>query len=147
MDGRNSSAQSIALPELHMPDFKEEVPKRVTGVAMSPTREAEIVEELSRAPRRSIRTIATVTVQLKRKHTGPAALTGLAESDLLARELKRVERRVQHDTLALGKERTNFWAISRRTSATGCACCSRTQLLPLSPSLPLPGNWREYRNF
>ncbi len=89
-----------------MPDFKEEIRKRVTVLQLSPTREAEIVEELSQhlddQYEQSLGQGATEEEAYK------AALTGLVESDLLAHELKRVERRVQHDTLALGKERTNF---------------------------------------
>src|SRR5437763_71668 len=106
MDGRNSSVQSIALPELHMPDFKEEIQKRVAALQLSPTREVEIVEELSQPLddqyEQSLSRGAT------EEEAYGAALTGLAESDLLARELKRVERRVQHEPLTLGNERTNL---------------------------------------
>jgi putative ABC transport system permease protein len=98
--------QSIALPELHMPDFKEEIRKRVAALQLSPTREVEIVEELSQhlddQYEQSLSRGATEEEAYR------AALTGLAESDLLARELKRVERRVQREPLTLGNERTNF---------------------------------------
>src|SRR6266513_2213101 len=106
MDGRNSSVQSIALPELHMPDFKEEIQKRVAALQLSPTREVEIVEELSQhlddQYEQSLSRGATEEEAYR------AALTGLAESDLLAQELKRVERRVQHEPLTLGNEKTNL---------------------------------------
>src|SRR6266567_5250067 len=106
MDGRNSSVQSIALPELHMPDFKEEIRKPVAALQLSPAREAEIVEELSQhlddQYEQSLSRGAT------EEEAYGAALTGLAESDLLARELKRVERSVQSEPLTLGNERTNL---------------------------------------
>src|SRR5437660_10761703 len=106
MAGRNSSARSIALPELRMPDFKEEIGKRVAALQSSPTREAEIVEELSQhlddQYEQSLNRGAT------EEEAYGTALAGLAESDLLGRELKRVERRVQNEPLTLGNEKTNL---------------------------------------
>jgi hypothetical protein len=89
-----------------MPDFKEEIRKRVAALQLSPTREAEIVEELSQhlddQYEQSLSRGAT-------EHEAyEAAVAGLAESDLLARELKRVERRIQREPLTLGNERTNL---------------------------------------
>jgi Acidobacterial duplicated orphan permease len=89
-----------------MPDFKEEIRKRVAALQLSPTREGEIVEELSQhlddQYEQSLSRGAT------EEEAYGTALAGLAESDLLARELKRVERRVQREPLTLGNERTNF---------------------------------------
>ena len=89
-----------------MPDFKEEIRKRVAALQLSPTREVEIVEELSQhlddQYEQSLSRGAT------EEEAYGAALTGLVESGLLARELKRVERRVQHEPLTLGNERTNL---------------------------------------
>jgi putative ABC transport system permease protein len=89
-----------------MPDFKEEIRKRVTALQFLPTREVEIIEELSQhlddQYEQSLSRGAT------EEEAYAAALTGLAESDLLARELKRVERRVQCEPLTLGNERTNL---------------------------------------
>jgi putative ABC transport system permease protein len=89
-----------------MPDFKEEIRKRVAALQLSPTREAEIVEELSQhlddQYEQSLSRGAT------EEEAYGAALTGLAENDLLARELKGVERRVQPEPLTLGNDRTNF---------------------------------------
>src|SRR4029453_19130232 len=106
MDGRNSSVQSIALPELHMPDFKEEIRKRVAALQLSPTREAEIVEELSQHLDDQYE--QSLTRGATEEEAYGAALAGLAESDLLARELKRLERRGQREPLTFGNERTNF---------------------------------------
>jgi predicted permease len=98
--------QSIALQELHMPDFKEEIRTRVAALQLSPTREAEIVEELSQHLDDQYE--QSLTRGATEEEAYGAALAGLAESDLLARELKRVERRVQREPLTLGNERTNF---------------------------------------
>src|SRR6266576_4046267 len=106
MDGRNSSVQSIALPELHMPDFKEEIRKRVVALQLSPTREVEIVEVLSQhLDDQYEQSLSRGAIE---EEAYGAALAGLAESDLLARELKRVERRVQREPLTLGNEKTNL---------------------------------------
>src|ERR1043165_3212419 len=106
MAGRNSWERSIALPELRMPDFKEEIRKRVEALQLSPARDAEIVEELSQhlddQYEQSLNRGAT------EEEACGAALAGLAEGDLLARELKRVERHVQREPLALGNERANL---------------------------------------
>jgi putative ABC transport system permease protein len=106
MAGSNSSEQSIALLELHMPDFKEEIRKRLAILKLSPTREAEIVEELSQhlddQYEHSLSRGAT------EQQAYQVALADLAESDLLGQELRRVERRFQHEPLVLGHERTNL---------------------------------------
>ena len=89
-----------------MPDFKEEIRKRVAAIQLSPPREAEIVEELSQhlddQYEQSLNRGAT------EEEAYGAALASLAESDLLARELKRVERRVQQEPLTLGNEKANL---------------------------------------
>jgi putative ABC transport system permease protein len=89
-----------------MPDFKEEIRKRVAALQLSPTREVEIVEEL--AQHLDDQYEQSLSRGATEEEAYAAALTGLAESDLLARELKRVERGVQHEPLTLGKERTNL---------------------------------------
>ncbi|MEY2537345.1 MAG: hypothetical protein QOG67_1085 [Verrucomicrobiota bacterium] len=89
-----------------MPDFKEEVRKRLSTLQLSPTREAEIVEELSLH--------LDDQYEESLSHGGTegeayqAALAELAGSDLLSRELKRVERRVHHEPLVAGNRRKNL---------------------------------------
>ena len=89
-----------------MPDFRAEIRKQVAALHLSPVREAEIVEELSQhlddQYEQSLSRGAT------EEQAYQAALDGLPESDLLARELKRVERPVQREPLTLGKEKTNL---------------------------------------
>ena len=89
-----------------MPDFKEEIRKRVAALQLSPPREAEIVEEL--AQHLDDQYEQSLSRGATEEEAYGAALTGLAENDFLARELKRVERRVQHEPLTLGNEETNL---------------------------------------
>jgi predicted permease len=84
-----------------MPDFKEEIRKRLSILQLAPTREGEIVEELSQHLddhyAQSLRAGATD------EEAHQAALQELAESDLL-RGLDRTERRVQQNPVVLGTE-------------------------------------------
>src|SRR5881275_1597685 len=46
--GANSSKPSVGSPEfVNMPEFKQEIGKRLEGLGLSPVREAEIIEELT----------------------------------------------------------------------------------------------------
>jgi DNA-binding PadR family transcriptional regulator len=47
MAGWSSSKPSAGSPESNMPDWKEEIRKRLEGMSLSPVREHEIIEELS----------------------------------------------------------------------------------------------------
>ena len=91
-----------------MPDFKEEIRKRLAALNLSPTRENEIVEELSQhlddQYEQALRSAAT------EEEAYQAVLRELNENDLLAPELKRIERRVpQNPVVAMGTEgKTNM---------------------------------------
>jgi putative ABC transport system permease protein len=82
-----------------MPDFKDEIRRRLAELSLSPTREAEIVEELSQHLEERYEQ------GLSRGATEPdacqIALLELDETDLLARELNRVEQRPP-DSIILG---------------------------------------------
>jgi predicted permease len=86
-----------------MPEFKDEIRKRLESLNLSPEREAEIVEELSQHLddefERAVNRGAT------EDEARQAVLTELKESDLLAPSLKRVERRVQQNPVVMGTER------------------------------------------
>ncbi|HEV2842283.1 MAG TPA: ABC transporter permease [Chthoniobacterales bacterium] len=87
-----------------MPDFKEEIRKRLASLNLSPTRETEIVEELSQhledQYEQALRAAAT------EEEAREAVLRELNENDLLALELKRIERRVpQNPVVVMGTER------------------------------------------
>jgi putative ABC transport system permease protein len=95
-----------------MPDWKEEIRRRLSGSGLVPTREAEIVEELSQhledRYEQSLKGGAT------EEESYAAALLDLTEGDLLADELRRVERPARHETVAPGAPRRmklfgDFW--------------------------------------
>lgn len=73
-----------------MPDWKAEIRTRLAALKLSPSREAEVVEELAQhlddAYERSLQLGANPGEAYR------AALDELAESDLLASELRQVER-------------------------------------------------------
>src|SRR5215471_14093314 len=87
-----------------MPDFKAEISARLSELQLSPTREAEIVEELSQH----------LEQEYERALSGGASEDEARErvreqlktSDLLSRELKNVERRVSQEPVTSGKEST-----------------------------------------
>src|SRR5438093_621721 len=100
MAGRSSSARSIASLELLMPDFKKEIRKRLAELNLSGSRENEIVEELSQHLEDQYE--QTISRGASKAEAYQAALAGLRENDLLAHELKKVERRAQPAPLVIG---------------------------------------------
>jgi putative ABC transport system permease protein len=90
-----------------MPDFKEEIRKRLAGLSLSPTREAEIVEELSQHLEDEYeQSLSRGASQAEAQET---MLQDWAGNDLLAPALKRVERRVQQNPVVMGTEgKTNM---------------------------------------
>ena len=88
-----------------MPDFQSAVRARVTKLGISPTRENEIVEELSQHLEEEFED--AVSRGAAEPEAAQAALSQL--DDLLDRELKRVERRTAQNSLPMGTQRkTNF---------------------------------------
>jgi putative ABC transport system permease protein len=92
-----------------MPDWKSEVRERLAHLRLAPTREAAIVEELAQD-------LADYYEDLLAGGATPAeayqrTLVELGESELLARELRRVERPVAPEPVASGNNRrTNMLA-------------------------------------
>jgi putative ABC transport system permease protein len=87
-----------------MPDFKGEIRKRLAALSLSPTRENEIVEELSQhlddQYEQALRGTAT------EEEARQAVLHELNENDFLAPALKRIERRIsQNPVVVMGTER------------------------------------------
>src|SRR5436309_6740397 len=83
-----------------MPDWKKEIRERLAGLRLAPTREGEIVEELAQY-------LADCYEELLAGRTTKAdawrkTLEELNESDLLARELNKIERRVSQEPVDLG---------------------------------------------
>ncbi|MET0624255.1 MAG: ABC transporter permease, partial [Pyrinomonadaceae bacterium] len=86
-----------------MPDWKQEVSARLSGLKLKPTREAEIVEELSQhLEDRYEQALAGGASEVEARR---AVLQELTEGDLLAQGLGRVERPVRREPVAFGSPR------------------------------------------
>ena len=92
-----------------MPDWKLEVRRRLANLKLEPTREAAIIEELSQD-------LADCYTELLASGATEAeayqrTLAELSGSELLARELRRVERQINPEPIVLGtNRRTNMIA-------------------------------------
>jgi len=89
-----------------MPDWKHEIRQRLAGVKLEPAREAAIIEELAQY-------LDDWYAELLAGGARPAeayrqALIELHGSELLVRELRRLERSPKHESLVLGARRTNM---------------------------------------
>ncbi|HSO75690.1 MAG TPA: ABC transporter permease [Blastocatellia bacterium] len=89
-----------------MPDWKNEIRERLTGLALEPTREAEIVEELSQ--HLDDRYAELRSGGASKAEASRIALADLSDSKLLARELQRVERQMSGDNIVLGSGRKSM---------------------------------------
>ncbi len=92
-----------------MPDWKPEIRRRLAGLQLAPTRETAIIEELAQHLddyyAESLSGGATEDEAIR------AALAELSDSELLTRELRRVERQVAPEPIILGtNRRTNMIA-------------------------------------
>ena len=75
-----------------MPDWKEEIKQRLSGLNLEPTREADIVEEISQhLEDRYAELLGSGDTPEEAFRT---ALADLSDSRMLSRELRRVEQRV-----------------------------------------------------
>ncbi len=86
-----------------MPDWKEEIRRRLAGLNLQPTREAEIVEEL--AQHLDDRYEESLSEGASPEDAYRAALLELTESDFLAEGLSRVERPVGRPPVVAGTRR------------------------------------------
>src|SRR5215510_14822860 len=89
-----------------MPDWKHEIRQPLAGVKLEPAREAAIIEELAQY-------LDDCYAELLAGGARPAeayrqALIELHGSELLVRELRRLERSPKHESLVLGARRTNM---------------------------------------
>jgi putative ABC transport system permease protein len=86
-----------------MPDWKSEIRRRLAGVKLEPTREAAIIEELAQyLDDHYVELLAGAASEAEAYRQ---ALTELDGSELLAHELRRAERRVSPEPIALGTNR------------------------------------------
>src|SRR5262245_17980969 len=86
-----------------MPEWKEEIIQRLAEVKLDPTREAEIVEELSQH-------LEDRYTELRSGGAAPAeaerrTLAEVREHETLQRELRRVERRLTQEPIVMGTNR------------------------------------------
>src|SRR5262245_7926217 len=98
--------------ESHMPEWKREIRERLASLKLAPTREAEIVEELAQHLEDRYAELSSGGAAPEEAYR--AALAELSESAALRRELRRVERRVAQEPIALGSNRrtkmlTDLW--------------------------------------
>jgi len=92
--------------ESNMPEWKQEIRRRLAGLKLEPTREAEIVEEL--AQHLDDRYLELLSSGATEEQTYRAALAELSENELLARELRRIEQPVNRERIVLGARRRNM---------------------------------------
>ena len=95
-----------------MPDWKVEIRRRLARLRLAATREGEIVEEL--AQHLDDRYEQLIDSGATKEAAYLTVLSELAESDLLAQELRGVERAIRHDAPVLGAEGSkniveDFW--------------------------------------
>src|SRR5262245_53504877 len=89
-----------------MPEWKPEIRRRLAKLKLEPTREAAIIEELSQHlddRYAELRASGATDEQASR-----AALAELRGDELLAQELRRVERQVNHERIIMGTSRMNM---------------------------------------
>jgi putative ABC transport system permease protein len=91
-----------------MPDWQQEIRQRLAGLMLEPTREAEIVEELSQHLDDRYAELVACGAADEAAHC--AALAELSESERLQQELLRVERAVAQGPVVLGAGRSNLMA-------------------------------------
>ncbi len=92
-----------------MPEFKEEIRKRLEGLGLSPAREVEIVEELSQHLEDQYE--QALSRGGGEEEARQAVLTDLNESDVLTPGLRRVESRAPQNPVVMGREgKTNMIA-------------------------------------
>src|SRR5262245_14270276 len=86
-----------------VPEWKQETRRRLAGLKLEPAREAAIIEELSQH-------LADCYAELLSGGATEAeayqrTLTELSESEILERELRRVEREIRSEPIVLGTNR------------------------------------------
>src|SRR5262245_12509838 len=88
-----------------MPEWKQEIRQRLASLQLDPAREAEIVEELAQHLDDRYAELRAGGATQEEAHRD--ALAGLSEGELLARELRQVERYVPPETIVMGANRRN----------------------------------------
>jgi putative ABC transport system permease protein len=88
-----------------MPDWKTEIGRRIAGLKLAPTREAEIVEELAEHLADRYQELLAGGATEEEAHQ--AALAELSDGELLTHDLRRVERSVSQEPVVFGASASN----------------------------------------
>jgi putative ABC transport system permease protein len=88
-----------------MPEWKQEISHRLAALKLEPTREVEIVEELSQ--RLEDRYTELLAAGATPEEASRAAVAELSESETLQKELRRVERQAWREPVTLGANSRN----------------------------------------
>src|SRR5262245_51445435 len=91
-----------------MPEWKQEIRRRLAGSKLEPAREAEIVEELSQHVEDHYR--ESLARGATEEEAARAALAELSASEALQQELRSVARSVTREPVVLGAGRSNMIA-------------------------------------
>src|SRR5262245_39049885 len=83
-----------------VPDWREEISQQLASIKLEPTREAEIIEEL--AQHLEDRYAELLASGATAREASRVVLLELSESEMLQRELRRVERAVTQKADVLG---------------------------------------------
>src|SRR5262245_43669855 len=104
--------EKFVCVESNMPEWKGEIKERLAGLKLGPTRETEIIEELSQhLEDRYAESLANGATP---EEAHWAALAELSELEMFQRELRRAERPVEQEPIVLGTNRrsnmlANLW--------------------------------------
>src|SRR5262245_61215050 len=91
---------AIHNPQSNMPGWKQEIRERLTPLKLAPTREVEIVDELSQhLEDRYAESLANGATP---EEAYRSALAELNSGELLARELRSIERSAPQEPVVLG---------------------------------------------
>src|SRR5213082_3383368 len=102
MAGANSSKLSAGSPGSNMPDFRSEIRIRLMDLSLAPAREMEIADELTQHLEDEYE--QALSRGVSEDEAERAVLADLKVPNLLARELKRVERPVLQNPVAMGTQ-------------------------------------------
>ncbi|HVG19724.1 MAG TPA: ABC transporter permease, partial [Blastocatellia bacterium] len=86
-----------------MPDWNQEIMRRLAGLKLEPTREAVIIEELSQHLDDCYDDLLSGGATPSEAYS--RTLAELSDSELLSRELRRVEQQIKHEPIVLGTNR------------------------------------------